>query len=131
MLDPFRLCLSMLPLGVYLLGLASMIFARRPVVVTGARDMAALGVAFIGLLIMGPIELLMPTLPSEPTGNYGPVLRRKQWRHLTLGGCPSDRRLGVYNVSPGAVGRGVVAETRSRGRAISLFTGVRDAWTRW
>lgn len=99
MMDPFRLCVAMLPLALYLLGLAAVNFARRPVVVTGARDMAALGMAILGLLIVGPLELLMPTLPSEATGYYWIVLLLIYGLFLTLGVLLSAPRLVVYNVS--------------------------------
>lgn len=98
MMDPFRLCVAMLPLAVYLLGLAAVNFARRPVVVTGARDTAALGLAIVGLLIVGPIELLMPALPSEATGYYWLVLLLIYGLILTLGVLLSAPRLVVYNV---------------------------------
>jgi hypothetical protein len=98
-MDPFRLCVAMLPLAVYLLMLAAINFARRPVVVTGARDMAGLGLAVIGLLIVGPIELLLPVLPSEASGYYWLLLLLIYGLILTLGVLLSAPRLVVYNVS--------------------------------
>ncbi len=98
-MDPFRLCVAMLPLAVYLLMLAAVNFARRPVVVTGARDMAGLGLAVIGLLIVGPIELLLPVLPSDASGYYWLLLLLIYGLILTLGVLLSAPRLVVYNVS--------------------------------
>ena len=63
-MDPFRLCLALGPLAIYLLLLGSINFWRRPFITTGARDVAALGIGISGLVLVGPIELLTPdTLP--------------------------------------------------------------------
>ncbi len=59
-MDGFRLCVALVPLALYLLVLAGVNLARRPILVTGARDLAALGVAVSGLIVIGPIELLLP-----------------------------------------------------------------------
>ncbi|HJT31507.1 MAG TPA: hypothetical protein VJ783_05605 [Pirellulales bacterium] len=59
-MDGFRLCVALVPLALYLLVLAGMNLSRRPFLVTGARDLAALGVAVSGLVLVGPVELLLP-----------------------------------------------------------------------
>ena len=59
-MDSFRLCLALGPLAIYLLLLGAINLSRRPFLVTGARDLAALGVAVAGLVVVGPIELLLP-----------------------------------------------------------------------
>lgn len=60
LLDPFRLCLGMGPLGVYLLAIGLLNLSRKPWVTTGFRDSLALTIGITGLLIVGPLELLMP-----------------------------------------------------------------------
>ena len=60
LMDPFRVCLAMGPLGVYLLAIGLMNLSRRPWVTTGFRDGLALTIGMMGLVIVGPLELLMP-----------------------------------------------------------------------
>ncbi|HET6880304.1 MAG TPA: hypothetical protein VFI31_09125 [Pirellulales bacterium] len=59
-MDGFRLCLALGPLTVYLLVLAWINLARRPFLVSGTRDLAALGVGVSGMVLVGPVELLLP-----------------------------------------------------------------------
>ncbi|HVX10670.1 MAG TPA: hypothetical protein VHC22_05780 [Pirellulales bacterium] len=59
-MDGFRLCLALGPLTVYLLVLAWINLSRRPFLVSGARDLAALGVGVAGMILVGPVELLLP-----------------------------------------------------------------------
>lgn len=59
-MDGFRVCLALGPLTVYLLVLAWINLSRRPFLVSGARDLAALGVGVSGMLLVGPVELLLP-----------------------------------------------------------------------
>jgi hypothetical protein len=56
-MDPFRLCIALGPLAVYLLLMGLLNLARRPFLTTAPRDIAALGVALAGLILIGPIEL--------------------------------------------------------------------------
>jgi len=89
----------MAPLAVYLLVLAAFNFSRRPVVVSGTRDLAALGLAIVGLLLVGPIELLLPQLPSEITGYVWLILLLIYALTLTLGVLLLPPRIVVYNAS--------------------------------
>lgn len=59
-MDPFRLCLCGGPVAVYLLLLGAINLSRRPFLVSGARDAAALGLAVSGLMLVGPFELFFP-----------------------------------------------------------------------
>jgi hypothetical protein len=59
LMDPFRFCLALLPLAVYLLVLGGLQLSRRPLLVTGARDLVALGLGLSGIMLIGPIELSM------------------------------------------------------------------------
>src|SRR5262245_5511895 len=99
MIDPFRMCVAMAPLALYLLVLAVVNFRRRPTVVAGARDMAALGLGILGLLVVGPIELLMPRVPSDLTGYIWLILLLIYLLALTLGVLLGKPRIVVYNVS--------------------------------
>jgi hypothetical protein len=110
MLKPFPFCVAVAPLALYLLVLGLINFSRRPVVVSGARDMAALGVAILGLLIVGPAELLFPRLPGELTGYFWLLLLFIYGLLLTLGVLLSAPRIVVYNVTLDQL-RSVLSET--------------------
>jgi uncharacterized membrane protein len=58
--DPLRVCVALAPLGLYLVLIGRLNLARRPTVISGGRDLAALAVGLAGLVIVGPIELLLP-----------------------------------------------------------------------
>jgi hypothetical protein len=70
-MDPFRLCVALGPVAVYLLLLGALNLFRRPFCVSGTRDTAVLGVAVSGLILLGPVELLMPVAASI---RFGPVV---------------------------------------------------------
>ena len=70
-MDPFRLCVALGPVAVYFLLLGALNLFRRPFSVSGTRDTAVLGVAVSGLVLVGPIELLMPVAASI---KYGPIV---------------------------------------------------------
>ncbi len=70
MLDPFRLCLTLGPVAVYLGLLGAINLSRRPFLVSGVRDAAALGLAVSGFLIIGPVELFFPDAAAVYFGPY-------------------------------------------------------------
>lgn len=70
MMDPFALCLALGPVGIYLLLLGAVNLARRPLLVTGTRDAAALGIAFAGMIIVGPVQLFFPHAAASQFGPY-------------------------------------------------------------
>jgi uncharacterized membrane protein len=70
LMDPFRLCLALGPLAVYLLLMGLINLSRRPFLVSGTRDAAALGLAVAGLVIVGPIELFFPDAAAMTFGPY-------------------------------------------------------------
>ncbi len=69
-MDPFRLCLALGPVAVYLLLFGLINLSRRPFLVSGTRDAAALGLAVAGLVIVGPIELFFPNTAAMTFGPY-------------------------------------------------------------
>lgn len=109
-MDSFRLCVAMAPLSVYFLLLAATNLSRRPTVISGARDLAGLGTAVVGLLIVGPAELLLPQLRAEVTGYFWLLLLVVYGLALTLGVLLSRPRLVVYNVTLDQL-RPVLSET--------------------
>lgn len=70
-MDPFRLCVALGPVAIYLLLVGTLNLFRRPFLVSGTRDTAVLGVAVSGLVLVGPVELLMPVAASI---RFGPVV---------------------------------------------------------
>ena len=69
-IDPLRLCLALGPLAVYLLLLGSINLMRRPFLVSGGRDLAALSLALMGLAVVGPCELFLPEESIVVFGAY-------------------------------------------------------------
>jgi hypothetical protein len=70
LIDPFRLCIALWPLAIYCLLLGLINLSHRPLLTTGARDLAALGVALSGLAVVGPLELFMPEAAAARFGQY-------------------------------------------------------------
>lgn len=104
-MDPFRLCVALGPMAVYLLVLGAINLGRRPFVVSGARDTAAVGVALSGLVLVGPVELLMP---ERAVNDFGApyvwlVLIVGYALCLTLAVLLARPRLVIYNLSAEAV----------------------------
>lgn len=69
-MDPFRLCLALGPVAVYLIVLGIINLARRPFVVSGTRDTAALGLALAGMVLAGPFDLFYPNAAAVQFGSY-------------------------------------------------------------
>jgi len=59
-MDPLRHCIAFGPVAVYLALIGGVNLLRRPFVVSGARDLAALAIALSGLIVVGPVELFFP-----------------------------------------------------------------------
>ena len=70
MIDPLRFAIAMIPLASYLLLLGAINRSNKPVLVSGASDLAALAAALTGLAFIGPIELFRPEAASGLMGNY-------------------------------------------------------------
>lgn len=103
-MDPFRTCLALGPLALYLLVLGAISLRRRPFVVSGPRDTAALGVGLSGLVLVGPIELLMPRDALAQFGVYAWIVLGVMYSlavtMLVLLGRP---RIVAYNATPADV----------------------------
>ena len=65
-MDPLRSVIALTPITAYLFVLGMVNLRRRPTVVSGVNDAAALSVALLGLVVVGPFELFMP----EPAAAY-------------------------------------------------------------
>ncbi|MEA1949934.1 MAG: hypothetical protein U9N87_01000 [Planctomycetota bacterium] len=99
-MDPFRLCLAMGPVAVYLIVLGGMNLMRRPFVVSGTRDTAALGLAVFGLFLVGPFELFYPSSASTLFGSFVWVFLASLYGLSVVLVLLSQRpRLVVYNIA--------------------------------
>jgi len=59
-MNTFSVLLAVGPLAIYCVVLGLIHLRRRPKVVSGGRDLACLGLAMIGLFLIGPAELFFP-----------------------------------------------------------------------
>lgn len=99
-MDALHFCIAVAPLAVYLLMLGVINLRRRPFVMTGARDAAALGIGLVGFVVAGPMELFFP---EGAASRFGPWV----WLMLVIfyGLCVSllvlllRPRIVVYNIS--------------------------------
>src|SRR3977135_4015231 len=67
-MDGSYLCLALCPLAVYLVALGLVNLSRRPTLVTGSRDITALGLALSGMVIGGPMQLFFPEYAAAQLG---------------------------------------------------------------
>ena len=75
-MEPFHQCLALGPVAIYLVLLGVVNLARRPLVVSGGRDAAALGLAVSGLVFIGPMALLFP---EGVAAHFGPAGTKYLW----------------------------------------------------
>jgi hypothetical protein len=68
-IDPFRLCVALGPVAMYLLLLGAINLSRRSLLVSGVRDAAALALAVSGLVVIGPMELFFPFQSAVKLGS--------------------------------------------------------------
>jgi len=128
--DPLRLAIAFVPLASYcfLIGLLN---ARRcPFLTTGGADLAALGAALSGLVLVGPIELFRPEASSAQYGNYVWVfLLVFYWLSIWLTVLLARPRVVVYNISAeelrpvlAEAARAIDPQARWAGDSLSLPT---------
>jgi hypothetical protein len=117
-MEPFHQCLALGPVAIYFLLLGVINLSRRPLVVSGGRDSAALGLAVSGLIFVGPMALLFP---ESVAAHFGPAGTKYLWLMfiglfamclifvlLTL-----RPRLVIYNISTDQL-RPILAEVVER-----------------
>ncbi|MBN1588883.1 MAG: hypothetical protein JW888_05155 [Pirellulales bacterium] len=106
-IDSFQACLAFGPVAVYLLAVGLVNFRRRPTVVSGALDVALLGLAIVGLIMIGPMEIFFPE--SAALYFLGPLVWLPLLALYGLGVAlvllSLRPRLVVYNVSMDALRR--------------------------
>lgn len=60
MISPIAFAIAAVPTAMYLIMMGRFRLSRRPLVTTGWRDVAALGIAILGLVVIGPMQLFFP-----------------------------------------------------------------------
>lgn len=104
------MCLALCPVAVYFLLLGWINLGKRPMLVSGARDSAALGLALAGFVIVGPLQLFLPENAATQFGGYVWLLLVGLYMlSLTLWLLLSRPRLVIYNMSVARL-RPVLAE---------------------
>ncbi len=97
---PFAMCLALGPVAIYLLLLGAINLGGRPFLVSGTRDTAALALAAVGLVMIGPMELFFPMVASIHLGAYVWLLLAALYAlSVVLLVLLSRPRLVVYNIS--------------------------------
>ncbi len=61
MISAVAFAIAAVPAAIYLMMLGRFRLSRQPLVTTGWRDAAALGIAIMGLVAIGPMQLFFPT----------------------------------------------------------------------
>jgi len=98
--DPLRLAIALVPLASYCMLIGLVNARRRPFLTTGGADLAALGAALSGLVLVGPIELFRPEAASVEYGSYVWIfLLIFYWLCVWLAVLLARPRLVVYNAS--------------------------------
>jgi hypothetical protein len=119
----FAFCVAFGPVGIYLLVLGAINLARRPRMVSGARDSAALALALAGFVAVGPMELFMP---QSAAARYGvwvwAMLLAGYVLAVGLGALLAAPRLVVYNCDGGQM-RSLLAERAAELDPASCWAG--------
>ncbi|MCH2114542.1 MAG: hypothetical protein MK171_06500 [Pirellulales bacterium] len=98
--DPLRLSIALVPLASYCLLIGLLNARRRPFLTSGGADLAALGAAMSGMVLVGPVELFRPEAASTEYGSYVWLfLLLLYWLCVWLAVLLARPRLVIYNVS--------------------------------
>jgi hypothetical protein len=113
-MDPLRLCLALGPLAVYFLLLGAINLTRRPFLVSGGRDLAALALALAGLAVVGPFALFLPEESLVVFGGYVWLMVLALYAlGMTMLILMLRPRLVIYNVTADAL-RPILADVVER-----------------
>lgn len=122
-MDPLRFAIAASPLAAYLILLGLVNLRRRPLLVTGAGDLAALGVALSGVAFVGPISLFRPEDATAELGNFVWLfLLAFYWLWLTLIVMVCRPRLVIYNLTAEEL-RPVLSQTARQVDATCRWAG--------
>ena len=69
-MDPLHFCIATIPIAAYLMLIAGINLSRRTFITTGVRDLAALALAVVGFMVVGPMELFLPETVASLVGAW-------------------------------------------------------------
>lgn len=99
--DPFATLVALLPLATYLLLLGAIRLFGRPLVTTGTRDGAAVALAISGLVVVGPVQLFVPTAAALALGWWAWMLMALLYFFcVTLLLLTFPQRIVIYGARP-------------------------------
>ena len=97
-MDPLRMIIAIVPLALYLLWIGFLNLRSRPTVMSGVRDGMLLGVSLLGLVLIGPLELLLPESTAFRFGAYAWVMLGSFYMlSLVLSVMMGRPRIVIYN----------------------------------
>lgn len=100
MIDPLRFAIAIIPLASYLLLIGWLNRRGKPLLVSGASDLATLGAALTGVALIGPIELFRPEAATAQLGNsIWLFLAVFYWLWVALLVMLCRPRLVIYNLT--------------------------------
>lgn len=121
--DPLRLTIALLPIAIYGVLIGILNARRRPFVTTGGCDLATLGAALTGMVLIGPAELFRPEAASPEFGRfYWLFLLIAYWLSVWLAVLLLRPRLAIYNISQAEL-RPVLAEAAREVDAQARWAG--------
>jgi hypothetical protein len=113
-MDPLRFCIAVTPLAVYFLLIGLINLRGKPYLTTGSRDLATLGIAICGWVVIGPMELFFPVQAAIRFGPYiWLILLGFYGLIISLVVLLTRPRIVIYNMMPDEL-RPVLAETVSQ-----------------
>ena len=126
--DALHLGIAFCPLGVYLLLMGWLNLARRPLLTTGSRDIAALGIAISGFMLVGPLNLFFVERTVHSLGGYAWLLvLALYFLMVTLWVLLMKPKLVIYNITNeqlrpilSSVAAGLDKESRWAGDSLTL-----------
>ncbi len=102
------ICTNLLPIGTYLCVLGLLHASGRPLVTTALRDYFALAIALAGLVVNGPIDVVLHSRMLPAFLEHGPWFGLVIYLVLVAALAPrSYESLVVYNCSESSVGAAV------------------------
>jgi len=100
-MDPVPLTVACSPLALYLLWLGAINLRRRPLLMTGTVDVAALAAAVSGLVVIGPMNLFLPEAAGRRFGPLAwPLLLSFYALSVVLYVLVARPRLVIFNLPP-------------------------------
>jgi len=70
MFDPLRIAIAMIPIGTYFVVIGLIRLKKSPTVVSRPLDVLLLGMACVGIVAVGPLELFFPRAAFSVVGNW-------------------------------------------------------------